>query len=114
MARVVKRKTLSGAMAAYGIIKNPIEDLDASTKQYIRSEVDKKVKDYPQLKIQIVEQLPDVGENLILYLIKDEEDYLEYIWDSEHVSFELIGNQKPDLSIYADKEWFKNEINIYF
>ena len=64
------------------------------------------LKEKPSLKIVIVEELPEVGEEGILYLVPkdpdpdtgDADSYDEYVWLPESETFELVGNTAIDLS----------------
>ena len=63
------------------------------------------LKEKPSLKIVIVEELPEVGEEGILYLVPkdpdpdtgDTDSYDEYVWLSESETYELVGTTAIDL-----------------
>lgn len=63
------------------------------------------LKEKPSLKIVIVEELPETGEEGILYLVPknpdpdtgDADSYDEYVWLPESESFELVGTTAIDL-----------------
>ena len=61
------------------------------------------LKQKPNLSISIVEELPEVGQEGILYLVPSEDPelenaYDEYVWLPESESFELVGTTAIDLS----------------
>ena len=64
------------------------------------------LKEKPSLKIVIVEELPETGEEGILYLVPkdpdpdtgDADSYDEYVWLPESESFEMVGSTAIDLS----------------
>lgn len=63
------------------------------------------LKEKPSLKIIIVEELPETGEEGILYLVPknpdpdtgDADSYDEYVWLSESETYELVGTTAIDL-----------------
>ena len=59
----------------------------------------------PQFKLSIVNDLPETGEKMTLYLVPKEESandvYNEYIWIEQTSSFELIGTTAVDLTDYV-------------
>ena len=72
------------------------------TDAYTKTEVDSLITAINQFQIKVVEQLPEVGEPLIIYLIKkseteDPQDYYEeYIWIND--AWEHIGNTAIELT----------------
>ena len=89
-------------------------------------EIQEMINSSSKLKKEIVDSLPKVGKDDVLYMLKDPkaEDknvYLEYLWINN--SFELIGNTKVDLSEYAkfsdikpkvlDVKYYDYEISEY-
>ncbi len=64
------------------------------------------LKEKPNLSISIVDELPEVGQEGILYLVPKDPDpdtgdvdsYDEYVWLPEEETFELVGNTAIDLS----------------
>lgn len=114
MARAVKMKTFTGdIMASYGIISNPVNELDASSKNYISTNIQEAKSTYPQVKFLIVETLPEIGEELTLYFLKNKKDYAEFLWDSTHIKWELVGEPETDMTNYATKNWFNEQLNLY-
>ena len=117
MAKAVKIKTFTGSiMAPYGIITNPLSNLDPATKYYTRTSGQTAHDKCPQVHFQIVDTLPETGQNLVVYLLKKPHSgsiniYEEYIWISD--KFELIGNTQPDFDLYADRDWFNTQLNTY-
>jgi hypothetical protein len=59
----------------------------------------------PQFKLSFVNELPETGEKMTLYLVpKEEADkdiYNEYIWIDSTSTFELIGTTAVDLTDYV-------------
>lgn len=59
----------------------------------------------PQFKLSIVDELPNTGEKMTLYLVSkegaDNDVYNEYIWIEATSSFELIGTTAVDLTDYV-------------
>lgn len=57
------------------------------------------------LRFEVVEELPDEGQNGVIYLVPNEDDtYDEYIWLEDEERFERVGNTDVDLSDYYTKE----------
>lgn len=61
------------------------------------------MKEKPNLSISIVDELPEVGQEGILYLVPSsdpelENAYDEYVWLPETESFEMVGSTAIDLS----------------
>lgn len=56
------------------------------------------------LSYEVVEELPETGEEGIIYLLPNEDDtYTEYIWVSDIQDFEIIGTTDVDLANYYTK-----------
>lgn len=84
------------------------------------------LKEKPNLSISIVDELPEVGQEGILYLVPSsdpelENAYDEYVWLPESESFEMIGTTAIDLSnmVTTDTEQtitgektFSSELNV--
>lgn len=61
------------------------------------------LKEKPNLSISIVDELPEVGQEGILYLVPSQDPalenaYDEYVWLPESESFEMVGSTAIDLS----------------
>ena len=61
------------------------------------------MKEKPNLSISIVDELPEVGQEGILYLVPSEDPelenaYDEYVWLPESETFEMVGSTAIDLS----------------
>lgn len=117
MAKVVKMKLDSNKYAPYGIVTDPSENLDATTKNYIQTECKKAGAD-KEIKFEIVDTLPETGEVQTIYLLKSTittsgDYYIEYVWDSSRNKLEAIGKSSPDMSLYADKDWFNEQLKTY-
>ena len=56
------------------------------------------------LSFEVVEELPQTGEEGVIYLVPNEDEtYTEYIWISDEERFELIGTTDVDLTNYYTK-----------
>ena len=56
------------------------------------------------LSFEVVEELPQSGEEGIIYLVPNEDEtYTEYIWISDEERFEIIGTTDVDLTNYYTK-----------
>lgn len=107
-----------------GSIKNDLDDLGdqvsgieekipgtASTSNPLTTKeyVDNAILALPRFRTQVVDSLPSVGEERVLYLVKktgtDVDSYDEYIWVPDVVKFEYVGTTQVDLSGYAKTEY---------
>ena len=86
-----------------GFITKTVADL---VNYYTKTQTEELIAQIPKFRISVVQQLPTVGEELVLYLVPfatAEGQYLEYIWVGGR--YEVIGSQKIDLSGYATEIW---------
>jgi hypothetical protein len=86
-----------------GFITKSVADL---ANYYTKTQTGDLISQIPKFRISVVQQLPAVGEELVLYLVPfatAQGQYLEYIWVGGR--FEVIGSQKVDLTGYATEEW---------
>jgi hypothetical protein len=86
-----------------GFINKSVADL---VNYYTKKQTEDLIAQIPKFRISVVQQLPAVGEELVLYLVPfatAEEQYLEYIWVGGR--FEVVGSQKVDLTGYATEAW---------
>lgn len=89
-------------------ITKAVDDLENYYKKsetYTQEEIDQKIADLHSVSFKKVETRPETGEMNVIYLVpnEDEEDeniYDEYIYDE---GWEKIGSTKIDLSNYYDK-----------
>lgn len=63
-----------------------------------------KISEIPKFRIDVVDALPEKGENAVVYLVKETGEetsnlYEEYIWTGS--AFELLGRQELDLTDYV-------------
>lgn len=77
----------------------------------------KQLKNFNKFTLKIVDTLPDVGENNILYLVKPDTNdalvqniYNEYVWIDSSQSYELVGSTDIDFSKYYTKTEINNII----
>lgn len=86
-----------------GFINKSVADL---VNYYTKTQTEDLISQIPKFRISVVQQLPTVGEELVLYLVPfatAEGQYLEYIWVGGR--FEVVGSQKVDLTGYATEGW---------
>ena len=86
------------------------------SETYTQSEVNQLVSTIPKLHFEVVQQLPAVGDENIIYLVpsskaEDGNSYEEYIYINN--KFELIGTTKIDLTGYATETWVNNQIKDF-
>lgn len=92
-----------------GFINKTVADL---VNYYTKAQTEELIAQIPKFRISVVQQLPTVGEEMVLYLVPfatAEGQYLEYIWVGGR--FEVIGSQKVDLTGYATEEWVSGQIS---
>ena len=82
---------------------------------YNKSEVNNLINGIHTIEFKVVDSLPPVGENNIIYLILNESQgyqniYNEYIWLPESESYEQIGTTETNLSNYYTKSEVNNLI----
>lgn len=89
-----------------GVVKAiPTDETSGLANVYIKNGIlYAKATEVPVLSFQIVDTLPTIGENGIIYLVpktnpENENAYTEYIWVNG--AFEEMGDTKIDLSDYA-------------
>lgn len=88
-----------------GFITKSVADL---VNYYTKTQTEDLIAQIPKFRISVVQQLPTVGEELVLYLVPfatAEGQYLEYIWVGGR--FEVVGSQKVDLTGYATEDWVR-------
>lgn len=90
----VKYATEDNIRSLILLIKNELEGY--VTKEYFMAELDKKTN---PLSFKKVNELPDVGESNVIYLIPNNTSnglgynlYDEYFWDADDSRFELLGS----------------------
>ncbi len=64
------------------------------------------LKNKPQLRVVVVEELPEVGDPTIIYLVPSDDGeepnvYEEYVWLEDEERYEMIGTTNIDLSNMA-------------
>ena len=86
-----------------GFITKSVADL---VNYYTKAQTEDLIVQIPKFRVDVVQQLPAVGEERVLYLAPfatAEGQYLEYIWVGGR--FEVIGSQRVDLTGYATEGW---------
>lgn len=86
-----------------GFIAKSVADL---VNYYTKQQTEELIAQIPKFRIVVVQQLPTMGEERVLYLVPfatDDGQYLEYIWVAGR--FEVIGSQRVDLTGYATENW---------
>lgn len=75
-----------------------------------------KISEIPKFRIEVVDALPEEGENAVVYLVKETGDetsnlYEEYIWTG--TAFELLGRQELDLTDYVTSSELTSVLEPY-
>lgn len=75
-----------------------------------------KISEIPKFRIEVVDTLPEEGENAVVYLVKETGEetknlYEEYIWTG--TAFELLGRQELDLTDYITSDELATELLPY-
>lgn len=93
------------ANAADVYTKSDIDGKGYQNASQVQALINDAVGDLTGVKFEVVDALPQTGEDGVIYLVAhahDEGDgYDEYIWLSEQAKFEKIGNTDIDLSGYV-------------
>jgi len=87
------------------------------SETYTQTEVNNLIGQIQTAHFEIVESLPAVGEDNIIYLVprsESEEDnvYDEYIWINN--DYEKIGSTDIDLTGYATEDWVTTQLGDYY
>ena len=88
-----------------GFITRAVTDLQ---NYYTQAQTRELLAQIPRFRVTVVQQLPDTGEELVLYLVPFADaqgQYLEYIWVDGR--WEVIGSQQVDLAGYATEDWVR-------
>lgn len=84
------------------------------TEIYNKAEINHLINSISTVNIQVVEELPELGENNIIYLVKKDGElndiHNEYVWTDD---WELIGTTQIDLTGYAKEEWITQQISNF-
>lgn len=94
-----------------GFISKSVADL---VNYYTKTQTEDLIAQIPKFRVEVVLQLPTVGEERVLYLVPfatAEGQYLEYIWVGGR--WEVIGSQKVDLTGYATEAWVQETLGDY-
>lgn len=79
---------------------------------YSKSETNNLISSIPKFKIEVVDDLPEIGDSSTLYLVPsnraDSNMYTEYIYINN--AWEVLGSQRIDLTGYATEEWVTGKI----
>lgn len=75
-----------------------------------------KISEIPKFRVEVVEELPEVGEDAVVYLVKETGEetlnlYEEYIWTND--TFELLGRQELDLTNYVTSGDLTEALKVY-
>lgn len=87
---------------------NHLDDSKADKSTiYTKEQIDELIGALENVKIEVVEDLPEIGKTNIIYFVhrpdaQFDDTYNEYIWENNQ--YELIGNTAIDLSDYYTKE----------
>ena len=100
-----------------GVVKAiPTDETSGLANVYIKNGVlYAKATEVPVLSFNIVNELPTIGENGVIYLVPNtnpetENNYIEYIWIGNN--YEELGATQLDLSSYATIEYVDNKISL--
>jgi hypothetical protein len=104
---------IAGLGSEAGFITNSVEDLKNYYKKsetYSQEEVNSLIGNLTRLTLQVVQELPEVGTEHIIYLVPNNESgnniYEEWIFVQS--KWEMIGTTEVDLSNYYTKEEIDN------
>lgn len=95
-----------------------IEDNKANTKDvYNKKQVDELIGSIENVRIEVVEDLPEIGETNVIYFVRKQgqefdDVFFEYVWENEQ--YELIGNTQIDLSDYITTDILSNNLTDYY
>lgn len=106
---VTKATKLSQLENDLGFIDKNVEDLTNyydKSLTYTKEELDERISAIPKYKTLVVNELPEIGEIDVIYLVPDINAesgnlYTEYFYVND--KWEMLGTQKLDLSGYALK-----------
>lgn len=100
-----------------GVVKAiPTDETSGLANVYIKNGVlYAKATEVPVLSFNIVNELPTIGENGVIYLVPNtnpetENNYIVYIWIGNN--YEELGATQLDLSSYATIEYVDNKISL--
>lgn len=115
---ILKVTNKEGSFETPNLKQNFLSDLAnyyLKSETYSKSEVLELIGKIKTINIQKVTQLPDVGDNNIIYLIpkqgSDNDVHNEFIYIDN--KWELIGNTQIDLTEYAKTEYVDNAVENY-
>lgn len=118
MAEILKMKMSEDDTGEISIsqVAEPKENNDIANKKYVDTSLNNLYSELINIKNKIVDELPDVGENGIIYFLKkssgeENNQYDEYIYLSDISSYEKIGSTILDLTDYLLKTEATNLIN---
>lgn len=101
-----------------GFINNTVNNLTnyyLKSETYSQTEINNLIGQIKTVSIQVVSQLPTIGESNIIYFVPKEgsenDIYNEYIWINN--KWELIGSTQVDLTGYATETWVKTQIKDF-
>ena len=88
-------------------LHNAISEKADKSSVYTKTEVDNLINTFKQLRFEVVDILPDVGEDGIIYLLPREDSeelngYNEYIWIGD--KYEYIGSTNIEVDDYVTKD----------
>lgn len=82
-----------------------VSELENDSNYATNTEVMQAIASIPQFRLSIVNELPEVGEQMVLYLVPKEgtnnDVYNEYIWIEQTSSYEFLGTTAVDLTDYV-------------
>lgn len=101
-----------------GFITNTVNNLTnyyLKSETYTQTEVNNLIGQIKTISIEVVDKLPETGEDNKIYLVPKEgstgDVYNEYIWVNN--AWELIGSTQIDLTGYATEDWVNAQIKDF-
>ena len=101
-----------------GFITNTVNNLTnyyLKSETYTQTEVNNLIGQIKTISIEVVDKLPEIGEDNKIYLVPKEgstgDIYNEYIWVNN--AWELIGSTQIDLTGYATEDWVNVQIKDF-
>lgn len=100
-----------------GFITNSVNNLTnyyKKTETYTKTEVDNLIAGIPDWTVEVVQTLPQTGQERVIYLVPSasaDDSYDEYIWVPSLNNFDKIGDTKIDLTNYYTKSEIDSQMN---
>ena len=103
----LNKKQDKGDYALVSDVPTLVSELENDSNYATQTQVMQAIAAIPQFALSIVNELPETGAKMVLYLVPkegaDKDVYNEYIWIEQTSSFEFIGSTAVDLTDYVKK-----------